>query len=393
MSSRIAVLELRSVRGTGGGPEKTILSGAHLANRARFAVTVCYIRDLRDDVFGIDERARDLDLDYLEVRERHSFDRAIWRELTSIVRQRQFDIVHSHDYKTDLIALMLARRCGVIPLATAHGWTGQSPRERYAYYPADQWLLARFPRVIAVSSEIKDQLARRGAQSDRVTVLLNAIDPGLYRRSPDRRAAVRAALGYADADAVIGAVGRLERQKRFDILLDAFSRLAATRPRLRLAVAGDGSLRSELHAHASRLGISGRCDWLGHRQDISDLHVAFDLFVQSSEYEGTPNAVLEAMAMETPIVATDVGGTRELAHSDVHAVLVRPGDIGALAAAIEDVLTHPVAARDRAAAARRRVETTLSFATRTRALESIYEDLIRAREGPPQPALSGARHA
>src|SRR6185369_5453685 len=76
----IRVLELRSVRGTGGGPEKTILAGAARSDPARFAVTVCYIRDQRDGIFALDKTAADLGVDYVEVRERHSLDRAVWPE-------------------------------------------------------------------------------------------------------------------------------------------------------------------------------------------------------------------------------------------------------------------------------------------------------------------------
>jgi glycosyltransferase involved in cell wall biosynthesis len=336
-----------------------------------------------------------LNVEYVEVRERHSFDHRIWRTLAGLVRDRGIDIIHAHDYKTNLIALLLARRCDVIPLATAHGWTGQTSRERFAYYPADKWLLARFPKVIAVSSEIKQQLVRRGADAARVTVILNAIDPDQFRRRPGRRAGVRAELGYDDRDLVIGAVGRLEPQKRFDLLLEALARLRGRWPALQVAIAGDGSLRAELAARAARLDVADRCAWLGHRDAVGDLHHAFDLFVQSSEYEGTPNAVLEAMAMETPIVATDVGGTRELVGDRVHALLVPPRDPDSLAGAIDAALSDPAAARHRAVAARRRVEMELSFPARTRALESVYEELMQAGAGRAgsQPALSGASRA
>src|SRR5688500_17988311 len=144
----IRVLELRSVRGTGGGPEKTILFGAEQHDRDRFAITVCYIRDLRDQIFGIDERAGKLDVDYVEVRERHSFDPGIWSQLVTLARDRRFDIIHGHDYKTNLLAWLLGRRTGAIPLATSHGWTGHSARERWLYYPADRQVLRRLPRVI-----------------------------------------------------------------------------------------------------------------------------------------------------------------------------------------------------------------------------------------------------
>jgi glycosyltransferase involved in cell wall biosynthesis len=189
---------------------------------------------------------------------------------------------------------------------------------------------------------------------------------------------MRCALGLTDADLVIGAVGRAERQKRFDLLLDAMVPIFARHPAARLVVAGAGSTLAALERQATRLGVAERCVWTGHRQDVADLHHAFDLFVQSSEYEGTPNAVLEAMAMETPIVATDVGGTRELAVDGEHALLVPAHDVTALTHAIECVVQDPGAARSRARAARGRVEAELSFSRRTRRIEDIYMELVHA---------------
>jgi glycosyltransferase involved in cell wall biosynthesis len=376
MRDRIHVLELRSVWGTGGGPEKTILIGTERATRSRFAVTVCYIRDARDPVFGIDKRASALDIDYIEVRERHSFDRSIWGALKSVVRERAIDIVHSHDYKTNLLAWLLSRRTDIIPLATSHGWSGFSAKERYVYYPVEKRLLARFPRVIAVSNRIKAELVGRGADPNRVTVLLNGIDPDAFRRRPETVAGIRAANGFDSGDIVLGAVGRLEREKRYDLLIDAFARLAAAHPRLRLAFVGDGTLAGALEEQAQRLGVGDAVRFLGHRLDVASLYHAFDLFVQSSETEGTPNAVLEAMAMETPIVATDVGGTREIAFPGEHAIIVAPLDVEALSAGIERALADPAGTAARAAAARRRIETDLSFDARTRRLEAIYEELM-----------------
>lgn len=374
MSRRISILELRSVRGTGGGPEKTILLGADRRDRDRFDVTVCYIRDLRDDVFGIDDRAVRVEIDYVEVREKHSFDTGIWKPLVSLVRDRGIHIIHAHEYKTDLLALLLARRTGAIALSTAHGWTGHSGRERWLYYPLDKWLLARFPRVIAVSTDIKQELVRHGARPEAVTVILNSIDPGTFRRS-GRRAAVREALGFDERQFVIGAVGRVEPQKRFDLLLQALARTFAAKPDVHLVIVGDGSMRGAIQMRANELGVAGQCHLVGHRQDIADLHEAFDLFVQSSDYEGTPNAVLEAMAMETPLVATAAGGTAELALDEVHGWIVPVGDVTALERAIVSAIERPDVARARAAAARARVETDLSFETRTRKLEQIYLEL------------------
>jgi glycosyltransferase involved in cell wall biosynthesis len=375
MSPPVRILELRSVRGTGGGPEKTILLGAAQADPTRFAITVCYLRDRRDDAFGVTERVDASAVDYVEIVERHSLDWEIWPALRRLVAERSIDIVHAHEYKSDLLAWALARACGIVPLATAHGWTGHSARERLFYYPCDKRILARYPRVIAVSTDIKNELIAAGAGPARVTTVLNGIDPRQFQRDRARGADARRALGLTPADLVIGAVGRLEPQKRFDVLIDAFAELHHRHPLLKLVIAGDGSLRDALDAQRHRLGLLESCLLTGHVTDVRPLHEAFDLFVQSSDYEGTPNAVLEAMALETPLVATDVGGTRELVAHGVEGLIVPPGHTAPIVDAIEILLAAPERARAMAVQARRRVEGELSFASRTRRVEAIYEDL------------------
>jgi glycosyltransferase involved in cell wall biosynthesis len=367
------------VRGTGGGPEKTILLGAARARASHVAVTVCYIRDTRDRVFAMDDRARQAAVDYVEVRERHSLDPAIWGPLCRLVRERRIDIVHAHDYKTDLIAWLLARRIGVVALSTAHGWTGHSTRERLVYYPLDKRLLARFPRVIAVSSDVKSELVAHGAHPSRVHVVLNGIDPARFRREPQRVARCRAELGASPSDIVVAAVGRLAPQKRFDLLLEAVARLRSDWPQLRLFVAGEGDERSALEARITALGLRQSVRLLGHMDDVTRLHHAADVFVQSAEYEGTPNAVLEAMALGVPVVATDAGGTRELVRDQVEGLVVPIRDPSALSRAMSEVLEHPGAAMARARAARARVEADLSFGARMRRVEAVYSELARAR--------------
>ncbi len=371
----IRVLELRSVRGTGGGPEKTILHGAARRNAARFEVTLCYLRHEHDEAFAIDARARALGLDYVEIRERHAFDRRVWPALVSMVRARRIDIVHAHDYKTDFLALALACATGATPLSTVHGWIDDSWKERRIYGPADKQLLRLFPRVVAVSSVIARTLVKSGVKADRITTLLNGIDPAQFRRMRGEVAAARRALGIEPWEIAVGAVGRLEQVKRFDVLLAAVAQLQKRWPMLKVFIVGDGVLREPLIARAAALGLTG-CHFLGHRSDIAHLHHAFDVFAQSSDSEGTPNSVLEAMALETPVVATAAGGTGDILTHDIHGLLVPCGDSSALARAIERTILDRRATLDRVSAARSRVERELSFDRRTRALEAIYEGLV-----------------
>ena len=378
MSEPIRVLELRSVCGAGGGPEKTILMGAARADRRRFEVTVCYIRDSRDLAYSIGDRARRLGVDYVEIVERNSFDRRVWGELRRVVRERGIDIVHGHEYKTDLLALLVARAEGVIPLATAHGWTGHTRRERLFYYPLDKRVVARFPIAIAVSGGIRSELIRRGATPAQVRVVLNGIDHRAFHRDRSREESARAALGLNPSDIVVGSIGRLEPQKRFDVLIRACAALRQRLPALRVVIAGDGSLRDTLAAQAAQMLPPDACRLLGHCDDIVAVHHASDLFVQSSDYEGTSNAVLEAMALETPVVATAAGGTAEIVADNVHGLIVPCGDVAALAGAIEHTLREGEQTMKRVMRARLRVETTLSFDARMTAVEHIYRELVAA---------------
>jgi glycosyltransferase involved in cell wall biosynthesis len=382
MSPPIRILELRSVRGTGGGPEKTILHGARPRPGSRCRVTVCYIRDSRDPDNTIENQAKlHPEVDFVEIIERRSLDFRIWPALRQLVRDRGIHIVHAHDYKTDSLALLLGRSLPVVPFATAHAWVGQASRERFVYYPGDKLILGRFPHVVAVSSDIKDELVRYGAHPERVTVLPNGIDHQIFRREAHRERPLRAMLGIAQGAFVIGAVGRLDPEKRFDILLRAVARLKIADADIAIVVVGDGSERARLRKLADQLGVGPRFHMLGFRTDVVELHHAFDVFVQSSIREGTPNAVLEAMALETPVVATQVGGTGELIANTVHGILVPPDDAAALATAIETVRRDPEGARKRATMARARVEQELSFEDRTKKLEELYEALLGPGRG------------
>jgi glycosyltransferase involved in cell wall biosynthesis len=373
----ICVLEFRSAEGAGGGPEKTILLGAARSDPDRFAVTVCYIRNARDPGQEIESRARQLEVDYVEIRQRRLLDLAVWRAVRHLVRERRIDLVHAHDYKTNLLALLLARTEGVIPLSTAHGWTGRSWREQRLYYPIDKRLLGRFPLVIAVSGQIRRDLLRAGARPERVRTVLNGIDHQAFQRPPEREADARVRLGIQPGEIVIGGIGRLAPEKRFDLLLEAVATLRRQRPELRLLIAGDGPSRAALEALASRLGIGSACRFLGHYGSVAALHHALDVLVQSSIYEGTPNVVLEAMALETPVVATDAGGTAEIIDHGVHGLVVPPNDAAAIVQAVERTLADRAATARRVKAARRRVEGELSFATRMQTVEVIYEELMR----------------
>ena len=265
-------------------------------------------------------------------------------------------------------------------MATVHGWITNTPRER-VYRFVDQRLLARYPLVVAVSDVIRQTLIENGASPRRVRRLLNGVDHRYFRRRHTKLSA-RARLGLSVEGLAIGSIGRLGREKRFDLLIAAAARL---QPAPTVVLAGDGAAKQQLETLAADLAVPLRL--LGHCGDVRDVYDALDIFVQSSDTEGVPNAVLEAMAMEVPVVATDVGGTGEIVSHERQGLLTPRGDVDA---AIRETAQNLPAAARRVAAARTRVEQELAFDARMQALERLYRELMAEPTSPSARTLSAA---
>ncbi len=388
----IKVLCLRSVDGQGGGPERTILSAAAAEDRSRIRTTLVYLRP--PGPFWLAERARASGLEYLEIPDQRALDPRAWRRLTSLVRCRRFDLIHSHDHKTDALMFWLARAAGrPRTLSTVHAFDGHLPPGWHAprlYMELRRRLLPTFDHVAAVSRGLERRVLHAGVSRERVSVLYNGIDTKRFRPRPELCRRVRAELGLDDDHQVIGTFGRLAPIKRTDRLLASVAALRAERPGLRCVVAGEGPLTEQLERRAKDLGIEPICRFLGHRERVERLHCALDVFVSASEWEGLPYAVLEAMAAEVPVVATGAEGNDELIDDGVHGISIGgPGD-GELTAAIRRLIDHRGGARRMARAARNRALEEFSATTMHRRLSRLYRRLA-ADSKPGRESTPGSR--
>ncbi len=272
-----------------------------------------------------------------------------WRSLRAVFRRWGPAIVHTHGYRADVVAGWAARSLGLPTVATVHGFTGGDWKNRW-YERLQCRMLRHADLVVAVSAPLRERLAASGVPADRIRVIRNAWSPPV---EPLPRRAARDALGLPAAARVIGWVGRIQQEKGPDLMLGAFELLDD--PDLVLSVVGDGRDRPRLEALAARAKAPGRVRWHGVVDGAARLYAAFDCFVLSSRTEGTPIALLEAMAAGVPVVATRVGGVPDVVGPE-DALLVPPDDPVALAAAVRDVFANPAAAAARARSARARLE-------------------------------------
>jgi glycosyltransferase involved in cell wall biosynthesis len=241
----------------------------------------------------------------------------------------------------------------------------------------DAFLLRYFRRVIAVSGSMRDDLVAQGLRPERVAVIQNAIDlPGVSTVEIARREA-RSRLGFDDGEFVIGYVGRLSPEKGLKYLIDAVSaQPPADRP-WRLLIVGDGPQRADLEATVRAVGLEPRIVFAGFQADTSAWYAAMDAFVLPSLTEGTPMALLEAMAHRLPVVASNVGGVPAVVSDRVNGMMVPPADGTLLSSALREL-----SCRDdlRAAMATAGYETVKrdfdpgSWAGRVR---GIYEEAMR----------------
>jgi glycosyltransferase involved in cell wall biosynthesis len=280
------------------------------------------------------------------------------RDLRRLLAAERPALIHTTLFEADVAGRLAAVGTG-IPVLTSLVNTAYDPARlgdphvtRYrlaAVRHIDGWtarhLTAHFH---AVSQTVKHSAVEAlGIPEQRVTVIERGRDPSrLGEPGLERRLRVRRKLGLSPDEPVAVTVGRQEYQKGHRYLLEAMAELSRRRTKLRLLLVGRaGNLSSQLQSQAKAYGLADRVRFLGHREDVPDLLAAADLFVFPSLYEGLGGAVIEAMALGLPIVASDIPVMREVLEVDRNALLVPSASPRALADALEDLLDHPAKAR------------------------------------------------
>jgi glycosyltransferase involved in cell wall biosynthesis len=259
-------------------------------------------------------------------------------------------------------------------VTTVHGWvkfTWRTP----LYYAIDRLCLRWYDRVICVSDDLHEACLRAGVRPERCKWIENAIDTRQFVRSMNVREA-KQKLGIDPDRQLVGAVGRLSTEKGFDVLIRSIATLRDVGRDVDLVIVGDGDQKRQLESLIASLGLKQQVRLLGFRADTIDLFQAFDVFALSSLREGLPNVVLEAMAMETPVVATAIAGIPKLITDGIDGILVQPGDSSALSQALGQVCSDRELAARLAAAGRETIERRSSFQRRMERVADVYDELM-----------------
>lgn len=355
------------------GPGRTILDTASTVDPHRYRIVVGTFSGASHGEHAYLNEALRRGLETYAIRERRSLDPAVLKQIMNWCRGNAVDIIHTHDFRSDLYGLIAARRLGIPAVSTCHGWIANDLKGR-AYTRIDKLLLRFFDRIIVVSARMREQLIGRGIPARRIAVIQNALIVENYRADRDDRS-LRAEWGIPAQHKVVGKIGRLSPEKRQDLFLRAAAAVLRADPHCSFVLVGIGPEEAALRALAAELGITRNVVFAGYRSDMQRVYNNLDLVVQSSSTEGMPNVVLESLLMRVPVVATDVGGTAEIITDGESGRLLPANDPDALIAGMREALADGARCAAWVEAGERRIRAEFSHAVRLQRIMAVYDQV------------------
>lgn len=311
------------------------------------------------------------------------YNRTSWKQrlnLARYLRDNRVNIVHSYGFYGNLFAIPAARLARTPVIIAAIRDTGDilTRAQRWA-----QKTVCRLADCVLVNADaIRRWLIEQGYAPDNIHVIRNGIV--LPEKPPREEAArVRRELGVPPDAPLIGVLSRLGRLKGIEYFLEAAAAMGKRARNARFLIVGNGRHKQELEQCASRLRLGDRVIFTGFRLDVPAVLSALDISVLPSLSEGLSNSLLESMAAGLPVIATNVGGSREAVEDGATGIVVRPRDSDALARAMALLLENPDLAAEFGAAGRRRIAERFSLEKMVRETEALYLRLLERKQALP----------
>jgi glycosyltransferase involved in cell wall biosynthesis len=356
-----------------GGAEYQLYELLRLLDRTRFAPRVF---SLAPGGYWA-EPIRGLGITVEELARGGSADVARLGRLRAALRAFAPDLLHTVMWSGNSYGRLAALGLGIPAVIAAERNVIRRPRWQVLI----ERLLDRMTDGYVVNSEaIAVELSERGGLARRkITVVPNGIDLGALPPLTIDRHAARRVAGFDPARRLVAQVGRLTAQKDYPTFLRAAVRIAARHPDVDFLVVGSGELQVELERLAAALGLGTRVRFTGLRHDVPALLGGVDVLTLTSRYEGLPNVVIEAMAAGAVVVATDVGGCRDVVVDGITGALVPPAEPEAVSAAVVGILEDAARAERLAQAARARIEEHFTIERMAAHTIEVYLAVLRGR--------------
>ncbi len=353
------------------------MEGLRRADRERFDYGYGYLLPWKDQLAG-ELRELGAEVVCFDAPSNASLVTAIGR-VKRYLRSWQADVLHCHLPLSGVVGRLAGRGAGVPVVYTEHNLMERyHPLTRWANRATWRWQES----VTAVSEEVASSISRHADGAVPVEVVRNGIDVGAFRRCPEQRREVRRRHGIPAEAPVVGTVAVFRRQKRLDEWLQAVARARERRQDLHGLVVGDGPLAGEVREQVASAGLEAAVHLTGLQECVGPYLSAMDAYLISSDFEGLPVSLLEAMAMELPVISTRVGGVPEVLEDGRTGTLVPIGRPDRLAEEVLRLIADEGLRHEMGREARARVERQFGIGGMIRRFEAIYSDVAgRGRDG------------
>ncbi|MFA5864840.1 MAG: glycosyltransferase family 4 protein [Phycisphaerae bacterium] len=362
----ISVLHVRTVSGTGGGPDKTILKSCEFLTKIGQTAEAFYMLDRRNDAQVLPVAAKKIAVRMYTALETGPVSFSTLQAFRRVLTAGKFDIVHTHDYKSNALTALFRRRGGFKIVATVHGYNRTAFREIF-YYSLERWLLKFTDAVISPTHEMYRNLIKKGVSSKQIHVIPNGIDIAANERPVRKKHGGRNVLLY---------LGRLSKEKDPIHLLRALAILKQRGLDVELILAGAGPERQRLENEIRNLNLNEFVKMPGYISNVLPFLTEADILVNPSRTECMPNTILEAMWSGLPVVATNVGGVGEMIRDGIDGLLCPPKDAKTLADTLERLIADPDLAKRLAESAYQRIINEFSFEKHIEATLKVYNGLL-----------------
>lgn len=356
---------------TGGGAARQALELARRIDRDRylphFIVGIC------DGAIG--EELLSLDLPLLVMKRRGRLGPSGFVEVIRHLRSWGIDVVHSYMFIANTWARTAGPLAGVpAVICSTRGFELGIPR---AYARLDR-ILALIPDKVIVNAEAVARFSakERSVPVEKLITIYNGVDCTRFHPDERKGPAVREALNIPVDAPTLGMIASFGTEKRWDVFMQTAAKVAAMKPEIRIICVGEGSLRRSAEEQSRELGLNGNVHFLGNRRDVQDLLSAMDVVVLTSDYEGMPNVVLEAMAAGRPVVATAVGGMPDMVEEGKTGFLVPPGRPDAVAERCLQLLGDTPMRLQIGRCARQAAVDKFSFETCVARTMQVYDEVL-----------------